>query len=121
MTPAPLEIIGTYTDEFATTHELTSEAWTITYPGGAPSLFWIEEFSNDEGVILARNDAMNEYSPNLYSRFDWVVLQEELWFCQTSYDAESLEAARQTPRADSGDPATSGCNTFPWSRLTPTP
>jgi len=84
-------------------------------------VFEIEGFSNDEQALFAHNASTNEYSPNLYSRFDWVVLQGDLWFCQTSYDAEPLEAARATTRADESDPTVNGCNTFPWSKLVATP
>ncbi len=113
-----LEIIGSYTDNFMTEHVITDETWTQTYGEDAPSIFNIEIFNNEAQYLIAQNDEGNMYSPSLWSRIDWTINGDELWFCQGVFDAESAENAESAAAADATDPANSGCGTFAWSLLT---
>ena len=112
------EIIGTYIDNYMANHVISATTWTQTYSGGMPSIFNIRTVDNDQDFMIAENDATNEYSPSLFSRFDWITVDGALWYCQTAYDAESAEAAEATPAADATDPSMSGCGMSPWSQLT---
>jgi hypothetical protein len=114
VTPA-LEIAGTYEDDWGITHAIDDETWDQ----GDAGRFEILEFDNDTGVVIAHNAEDNAFNPGTYSRFDWTRFDDELWYCQTVYDAESAEAARDAEAADATDPSTSGCGGFAWSRLTP--
>ncbi len=122
-TPAPLAIAGHYDDEWGGHHEITSEVWTQS-GFGEVSQFLVRTYSNAEGWLVARNGPDNAWNADLFSRFDWMWVDdgtgEVLWFCQTIFDAESEEAALNTPAADATDPAVAGCGDFPWTRLTPT-
>ena len=68
-------------------------------------------------MLVAQNDSGNEWSADLWSRFDWTENEAGLWYCQTAYGAESEEAAMMTEAPDATDPANSGCGSFSWSKL----
>jgi hypothetical protein len=109
-----IEIAGAYRDNYSGMHRVTDESWT----SGASS-FQVIEFSNDERSILARNDGENEFNPGAYSRFDWTVAGEMLYFCQSAYAAETADEARDAPAADPDDlPSGCGAGGFAWSLLT---
>lgn len=127
----PIALIGGYQDDFGGSHTITPSFWQ----SGSFS-FHLLEFSNDEAWALAQNDCANAYFPGLYSRFDWVAVAGgeggaagaagaggagaeapgETYYCQTGYNLDSAEAARELEPADRGD-LTEGCNGFPWSKL----
>ena len=110
---AGLVITGHYTDDYGGTHVITEDTWTQF------GVFEITRFSNEEGWVVARNSAKNEYNPCLWSRFDFVFFQSELYFCQGTYDAVSEAEALAASSADGSDPTKGGCGSYPWSRLTP--
>ncbi len=112
-----LDIAGTYTDGFAT-HTIGGGRWTMSGEGFS-SGFAILRVDNDEAWAIARNDASNTYSPNLYSRFEWVRVGGDLYICQAPFDAPSEDAALAAARPDRSSPATAGCGDFGWSQLTP--
>lgn len=112
-TPA---IAGTYVDDFGGEHTISAATWIQSSEYGV-GVFHVVEVDNAGSVLFAHNADDNEFNPGLYSRFDWFA-GDELYFCQTAYDAASLQAAKETPRADEADLAT-GCAGFPWSKLTP--
>ena len=119
MSPPELAIIGTYADEYSS-HEISAEQWVIQYMNTVPtepSVFRIERFDNEVGYLIAQNGARNEYAPGAWSRFDWILNGEELWYCQIAYEAESAEDA-EAMSADPSDPSMTGCGGFPWSLLT---
>ncbi|HEY6727338.1 MAG TPA: hypothetical protein VI197_25060 [Polyangiaceae bacterium] len=123
----PIELIGSYEDDFGGAHTITSSAWQ-----SGSSSFHLLEFSNGEGWAITQNDCANAYFPGLYSRFDWVAVEggqggaagaggagadAATYYCQTGYNLDSAEAALELEPADSAD-LTEGCNGFPWSKIT---
>jgi hypothetical protein len=118
-----LEIAGLWTDNFDSFHDITTEQWSMSFApfeeGGerSVSLFLFESFSNEDRVIIAQNDANNEFSPSLFSRLDWAWVGDDLYFCQTSFDSATAEAAAAVPAADATNVET-GCGGFAWSSLT---
>ena len=104
-------------DNFGGAHWISTGRW-IQGEGAEASVFWVESFDEADQVVIARNDDANAYNPSLFSRFDFVRLGDDLYFCQTSFDSVSAEAAQAVPRADDSDPASGGCGgAFPWSQL----
>ena len=59
------------------------------------------------------------FSPGLFSRFEWVRVGDQLYFCESPFDAATEAAALSAARPDRSDPASTGCGTFAWSPLTP--
>lgn len=132
----PIALVGSYQDTFGGTTTITPRLWQ-----SGSFLFHLLEFSNYDSWAVAQNDCSNAYFPGMYSRFDWVTLasgegggagagasgtagaagagpeaSSETYFCQTGYDLDSVEAARDLEAADRAD-LVEGCNGFPWSRL----
>jgi hypothetical protein len=111
-TPTPLEIIGSYVDDYGFDHEITQTEWETM-----GSVFHITQFSNADDYAVAQNDAANAYNPNLWSRFDWTRdANGDLFYCQISYDAATEAAALAATGADRGD-LSAGCSGFAWSKL----
>lgn len=120
-----LEIAGLWVDGFGAEHDITTETWAMAFPpmegSGEPSIstFAFVSFSNEERWAIAQNGSANPFSADLFSRFDWTWVGQDLWFCQTSYDAATADAAQGTAAADATDPANAGCSGFSWSSLQP--
>lgn len=113
----PLEINGTYTDEFGTDQTITSSAWSDSFA----NIFHILSYSNDSNYLIAKNDPANAFNPDLYSRFDWTRFNSDLYYCQTAFDAATAADAKAA-QADPTDPTTGGCDVvgnFSWTNLTP--
>jgi len=115
--PASIAIAGSYTDNFGGMHVITNTRWESSGVGFT-SGFRITRFDNAAGVAIAQNDATNEFSPSLWSRYEWVTISGVLYMCQSPYDSMTEEDAMSAPRPDRTTPATSGCGTFGWSVLT---
>jgi hypothetical protein len=107
------EIVGSYVDSFMGTHEVTADTWTMAGMG----VFHIETWNNDADYLVAQNDTMNEFNPDLWSRMDWTEADGQLYFCQSVFDAETAEAAEMAEGADASD-LTAGCAGFEWTQLT---
>jgi hypothetical protein len=110
-----LEIAGSYIDGWEYGHEITDAVWTIAGMG----IFHVSKFDNAGNWLVAHNDADNEYSADLWSRFDWTTFDGVLYFCQTAFGAESEADAIATVAADPANPTETGCSGFPWTTLTP--
>jgi hypothetical protein len=115
---APLSLRGRYTDDWGTTHVITTDAW-VSSSGDWSSTFHVEYFSNSQRWLTALNDPANGYNPNLFSRFDWTLFEGRLYFCQSVYAGLSEPDAQRAPRPDATNPTKTGCGGFSWSGLTP--
>jgi hypothetical protein len=104
-------VVGVYQDDFGSSHRVSDEVWV-----SGDSRFDVVDFSNRERFIVAENDDDNEYNPGLFSRFEWTYDGDDLFYCQSVYDAESEADARSADRADADDLA-NGCIGFGWSQL----
>ena len=111
-------IEGSWRDDYGTDHAVGAESWTQSGDPAA-STFRFVQVDPDAGWVVARNGAANAFSPGLWSRFDWARAGDDLWFCQTRYDAPTRADAARAPPADASDPSTGGCSDFPWSHLAP--
>ena len=114
-------IAGSYVDTWGYSTIITADTWTLAASDGtSKSVFHLTLVDNASSFAIAQNDAQNSFSPGLWSRFDWTTdSASAVWYCQTTYDAPSAEAAQQTPPANAQDLAT-GCGSgFPWTQLIP--
>lgn len=109
-----LAIAGSYTDDFGDAHTIGETSWD----NGAGS-FAISEYDNEAMFLIAQNASTNEFSPDLWSRFDWLFDGEQLYYCQSVYDGATPEDAI-AGSADAGS-LDMGCAGFAWSMLTPAP
>lgn len=109
-----IEIAGTWTDGFGT---FTVQDDTYTYDG---TVIHITTWDNDADWAVGQNDAANEYFPELWTHFDWTVDGGVTYLCQSTFDAESEQAAIDAAPADAADLST-GCSGYPWSTLEAVP
>ena len=111
-----LELEGTWTDNWGTVHTISSSTWS----NSSGSVFNISQYDNDAMMVIAQNDAGNDYNPLEWSRFDWHVEAgtDVLRYCQPCYDCADEATALATPAGDTSDLANSGCGGFGWSSLT---
>lgn len=107
------EIVGDFTDDYGSTHEITADTWTIDGIG----VYHVVDFDNDADFLIAQNDAENEYAPDMFSRFEWVEDGAAFYLCQSVFDAETEQDAVDAARADADD-LEMGCGGFAWSKLT---
>ena len=117
---APLEIDGTYLDEYGTNHVITDALWTSSDSFGT-SRFHILSFDDGSDFLIAQDDGSNAFNPNLFSRFDWTLSNNDLFICQTVYNGADIAAA-QAGLANRTNPSAGGCdatNNFPWTNFTP--
>lgn len=107
-----LEIVGEYVDEWGSEHTITDEQWQQD-----ALLFHVLSYDNETDSLIAENDANNEWSAGLFSRFDWAWDGDSLYYCQTVYDAETAEDAEAAEPADAGN-LEGGCGEgFPWTLM----
>ena len=114
----PLEIIGTYTDEFGGDHQITASTWTSF---GGTSVIHILFYDNVSEYLIGRNDDVLSFDPGRYARQDWIRSNGNLYYCSTVFDGISVDAAL-AGRVDRVNPAAGGCDAthnFPWTRLAP--
>lgn len=106
-------IAGTYTDNFGGPHSISKNFWT------SGSLVFVTcEINETKRHVVAQNHARNQFNPGKYSRFEWVNAKNRLWYCQTVFDAPTLQDATSAPPADPTNPEAGGCGgQFAWSTL----
>ena len=117
-----LEITGSYMDTYGSMHQLSADTWTTVSPsavdGGvsSTSVVHITNIDNGSKYLVGQNDKDNTFSPNLWSKYNWVSDSANLYYCQIAFDAATKEAALDVTNADSSD-LIKGCNSFAWSKL----
>lgn len=115
-----IDIAGVYEETIGkdvTTHTITNESWEQDASFGM-LLFHFEMVDNDAQWAVAQNDSNNGFDPDLYSKFNWLTQESDLYYCQAVFNAETAEDAANAADGDPGDLA-EGCNGFPWSLLVP--
>lgn len=116
--PMEAPVFGDFTDPFGGGHWVDDTVWLQIF-NPTISQFDIEQLDVEGRFLVAQNNEANAFSPNLWSRFDWAEVDGTLYYCQTTFDAESQEAAAAVARADDADPANSGCGMFGWTAMMP--
>ena len=107
---------GDFKDDYDIRYTISDSLW-LQYPGAK---YHILKWNIQEQYIIARNDSKNPSEKDLYSRIDYMLLNNMgkwTWgFCLTVYDASSETAAARSKPADRQNPK-KGCNGFPFSRM----
>lgn len=106
-----ISIYGEYNDNWGSAHVVNSFTWMF----GSDS-FALKTISNEEGWATAKNSSENTYFPDLWSKFEWFVDSDTIYYCQSAYDKESEEMAMSVASDRSDKDA--GCSEFSWSILT---
>ncbi len=109
-------LTGEFTDDYSGRFSISDTLW-FQRPRNR---FRIVEWHEDERFLIAQNAADDPTAPYLWTRIDWMTLDNMppfTWgFCLIAYRAASRLAARDTPAANRAAPRT-GCNGFPFTRM----
>jgi len=112
----PRLVLGAFDDDYGSRHAIQARLWGH----GRTALYHIVKWNLAEQYLIAQNDAANPSDPGLWSRIDWMPLENMppfTWaFCMSAYKAKTFEEAEQTTIAKRDAPKT-GCNGFPFTRM----
>jgi hypothetical protein len=112
----PLFLKGNFKDDYGISYTITDSLW-IQHP---KAKYHILNWNIKEQYLIARNDQQNVSEKGLYTRIDFMKLnQMEPWawgFCLSVYDAASRLEAEKNKQADRQNPK-KGCSGFPFSRM----
>ena len=116
--PVP-QIASVYVDNEGRLQAISQTAWV-----SGSSIFYICSVDNAGRRLIARNGPYNVSDPNKYSRFEWIIFNRQIWFCQQVQNAGSIPMAEAASAADPRDPRLQGCGRtskapggLPWSQL----
>ncbi len=112
----PVLLSGNFTDDYDIQYSI-NDSLCIQYPN---SKYHIISCDTIAKYILAKNDANNPGDTGLYTRIDYMYLQNmkpyKWGFCLTVYNAATLAEAKNKAAADRNNPM-KGCNGYPFSRM----
>jgi hypothetical protein len=111
--PVSIDLMGDWVDGWGSTHSISDDTWSYD---GIP--YHISVFDNDVNFAVAEN-GVGAWVVG-WSRFDWATDADgNHFYCQTTYDAATEEAALAATISVATD-LTTGCGTggFPWTALT---
>ena len=107
---------GDFKDDYDIRYMINDSLW-FQHPAAK---YHILKWNIQEQYIIARNDTKNPSEKGLYTRIDYMLLNNMgkwTWgFCLTVYDATSETLAEKSNPADRQNPK-KGCNGFPFSRM----
>jgi hypothetical protein len=116
--PIPPFMLGELIDDYGIRYSVTAEEW-VQLPN---TRYRIRSWHVSERYLLAENDAANAEHGGLWTRIDWVQLEdggEYGWaFCYAVYEAATMADAAAAPPSQRRSPR-AGCNGYPFSRMKP--
>lgn len=108
-----MDLTGSYDDQYDTSHKVSPFSWTTS--GG--SIFTVSQHDNDSAWVIAQNASTNDWSPDLWSKFQWATDADGgLHYCQSVFGAATEDEAISGETADVND-LVAGCGGFPWTAL----
>lgn len=118
-TPKHIEVAGSWENVAFSEEDVVDDAsWSQTYMAGTEDAlatdYAITKFDN------ATNTAILEDPSGKFNRWQWTdVSSDAFYYCTVAFGLDSAEDAENSGEtADDSDPETSGCGTFPWTKLT---
>lgn len=113
---APAALLGDWVDDYGIRYQIMDTLW-VQQPSAR---YRVVEWQVGERYLVARNGAENPADGGLYTRIDWVELEDaapwEWAFCLATWDANSAAGAAVAPGSDRTQPRT-GCGGHPYSRM----
>lgn len=112
-TQTHLEVAGNWENtDFGEEDAIDDATWSQTF--ATTMDFTITKFDNAANTVILED-------PNgKFNRWQWTdVSGDSFYYCMVDFGLDSAEdAENSTTTADDSDPETSGCGTFPWTKLT---
>jgi len=115
----PLEIAGTWQNEaFGETDVIDADSWSQDF-GTGPTVSAIVEFSNSENYAIRKAPHDAAFDPDKFDRTVWTEIDgDSFYYCTPDHGLDTAEeAAASSTAVDADDPDT-GCDGFPWTKLT---
>jgi len=113
---APAFMLGEFIDDYGIRYSIGADSWT-QHPDAR---YRLRAWQVDDQILVAQNHAANSSDGGLWTRIDWLRLDEsseyEWAFCYAAYKAGSPEDALAAPPTQRDTPRV-GCNGFPFSRM----
>ena len=82
-------MVGEFVDDYGTSYTIGADEW-IQHPDAR---YQLRAWHSDDQFIIAQNDSGNPSDGGLWTRIDWIALDEGSWF----YMPSLLPAARYIP------------------------
>ena len=101
-----IDIAGEWIDEWGSNQTIDSDSWNSDT---------ITQFDNDDMWAVAENGE-DSFSPGLWSKYDWTWSSEELYYCQSTFSAETEADALSADSANATN-LDARCGGFPWSLM----
>ncbi len=120
----PPELIGQFVDGFGHSHSIDERSWESVHDDEG-FLYHICTVVPQDGFLIAQNDRGQAYHPEKFSRFEWLVKDDGVWYCQQVFSADSHDDAGdfdRFPAARADNPGSGGCGEaegFAWTNLAP--
>lgn len=113
---APKFAKGQFMDDYGIKYEINDSTWVQN----GKTKYNILKWNIKEGYLIAQNDRYNKYDAGLFTRIDFIKLDDMnpfLWgFCLSAYKAKDIEEAMNPKNIDVKNPK-KGCNGYPFSRM----
>ena len=119
----PPQLVGQFVDSFGHRHVIDESQWHSFHDDEA-LLYRICSVHPQKGFLIAQNHRSQKYHPDKFSRFEWVVEDGDVWYCQQVYSADSQSAAvdfARFPAAIKRHKGPGGCGVSGlagWTKLT---
>ena len=112
----PLSIVGYYVQDMdGSYHNITQNVWEINFGAGEIYSYQIRHYNNQQGWIIAENDANTPSETGKWSRFDYRQNRAgDLTVCQSTSQADDELEALNWPPSIPGQ----GCTGWGWLTLT---
>jgi hypothetical protein len=114
-TKAHIEVAGTWENTgFGEEDAIDDATWSQTFGPAMATDFVITSFDN------ATNTAILEDPDGKFNRWQWTDVDgDSFYYCTVDFGLDSAEDAENSDKtADDSDPETTGCGSFPWTKLT---
>ena len=112
----PEFILGEFVDDYGIRYTIRADEW-VQHPDAR---YHLRAWHSRDQFIIAQNDSGNTSDAGLWTRIDWIVLDDsdeyEWAFCYAAYRAPTREDAVMATPTQRDTPRT-GCNGFPFSRM----
>ena len=111
-----LAIVGYYVQDMdGSYHNITPNVWEINFGAGEIYSYQIRHYNNQQGWIIAENDANTPSETGKWSRFDYRQNRAgDLTVCQSTSQADDELEALNWPPSIPGQ----GCTGWGWLTLT---
>lgn len=113
-------IRGVWNDDFNSVRTISGKSWSLKQAGTTRS-YEVVAFDNDARWLIRKEANTEQYSRILWTQLEQVELfddgKDTVHYCEES-GAESLEEAIENPIESDSEDLLSGCNGYPWPKLT---